>query len=482
MQTLLTSLLCLLALSVGRARAQEKPPPLTPCTVRGLSGEVLCGSVRVPEDPAKPAGRQIDIAVVIARAIGPGREPDPFVLLAGGPGQAGTEMGPFASEAFGAVRQQRDLVLLDARGTGRSNPLRCALLRRPEDFAAWTLYPPESVRRCRDSLAVIADLRQYTTANIADDLEAVRKAFGWPQLNLYGTSYGTRLALVFLRRHESSVRSVVLKAVAPPSLIAPMNYAQDAERAFGLLERDCRADPACFGAFPSLRADLDSVLARAGRGALRAAVPRGTGGTDTVPMHRDAIAGTLMGALQSARNRIQIPAALRAAAAGNPAPLLAMVLQYRSGIDAGLYIGMHLSVSCAEDARRLELPKAREDDGRTFLGSSRVRMLAEACADWPVGAPSREAFDPVRSRVPVLLVSGELDPNTPPRHAEAALRTLTNGRHVLLRGVAHGWTNVAACGSAFVAQFVTAASARGLDVACGETSSAPAFPSAQARP
>src|SRR4026208_198205 len=212
MQTLLTSLLCLLALSVGRARAQEKPPPLAPCTVRGLSGEVLCGSVRVPEDPVKPAGRQIDIAVVIARAIGPGREPDPFVLLAGGPGQAGTEMGPFASEAFGAVRQQRDLVLIDARGTGRSNPLRCALLRRPEDFAAWTLYPPESVRRCRDTLACIA---------------GALKAFGWPQLNLYGTSYGTRLALEFLRRHESSVRSVVLKAVAPPSLIAPLNYAPD---------------------------------------------------------------------------------------------------------------------------------------------------------------------------------------------------------------------------------------------------------------
>lgn len=463
------------AQEAATAPPAQVAPRLTPCEVRGLSGDVRCGSVRVPEDRTKPEGRQIDIAVVVARATGADRAPDPFVLLAGGPGQAGTDMGPFATEAFSPVREQRDLVLIDARGTGRSNGLRCALMRRPEDLGAGTLYPVESVRFCRDSLSRISDLRQYTTASIADDLEAVRVAFGWPALNLYGTSYGSRLALAFLRRHESSVRSIVLKAVAPPTMIAPMDYAQDAEHAFALLERDCRVGAACARAYPSPRADLDTVLARARRGGTVALVPRAGGGADTVRVDRDAIAGALVGAMQSARTRAQIPALLHQAAGGQSAPLLALVIQYRKSIDAALYVGMHLSVSCGEDGRRLDLDRAHQDDGPTFLGGSRVRTLVEACAIWPRGPTTPRTFDPVRSGAPVLLVSGDLDPNTPPRHADEALKTLRNGRHIVLRGVAHGWTNVAGCGSGFVAAFVERASSAELDTTCADTSSAPPF-------
>ena len=465
----------LLAMALTRAShlAAQTTPPLTPCQVPGLAGEVVCGTVSVPENRSTRAGRQINLFVVIARATGPDRRPDPFLLLAGGPGQAASRMGSFATEAFSQVRVHRDLVMIDARGTGRSNSLLCAMLRTPADLAAPTIYPPISLRICRDSLSRIADLTQYTTAAVADDIEDVRRVFGWPALNFYGTSYGSRLALTFARRHPSSVRSMVLKAVAPPAMIAPMNYAEDAQRAFDLLVRDCRAQPACVRAYPDPRADLDTVRARARRGRIRAVLPGASG--DSVALAVDVITSIVMTAMQSAGGRAQLPALLHAAASGVPGPLAELITRARQTLDAEIAIGMHLSVSCGEDGRRLDIAAARRTDARTFLGSGRVRMLADACREWPAPPPTRGAHDAVVSSAPVLLVSGELDPNTPPRHADAALGTLSRGRHVVLAGVAHGWSNVTACGAAFVADFVERADARNLDVSCGERSSAPLF-------
>jgi pimeloyl-ACP methyl ester carboxylesterase len=432
--------------------------------------------VRVPEDRSKPTARQIDLRVVVARATGQQRvTTDPVVFLAGGPGQAGTDMGEFATQAFSRVREQRDLVLVDARGTGGSNSLKCALMRRPEDFVGATIYPAASVQFCRDSLAQIADLTRYTTADIADDLDVVRQALGYRQLNLYGTSYGSRLAFIYLRRHPASVRTVVLKAVAPPTLVAPMNYAEDAERAFGLLVRDCRADSACARAFPSPRADLDTVLARAARGVVKAPVPNQRGGVDTLVVAREAIAGSLLTLMQSASQRAQLPALLHQAAVGNASGLVSVVLLVRRTIDAAISSGMHLSASCGDDGSRLDPVAAARTDARTFLGPTRVNMLVDACRIWamPMAAPSNGAA--VRSNVPVLLVSGEIDPNTPPRHADVALETLPNGKHVVLAGVAHGWSGVDTCGAAFVADFIARASVKNLDVSCATTSSAPPF-------
>ena len=461
--------------SSASARAQSAVR-LEPCSVRGLSGDVGCGIVRVPEDRAKSSGRQIDVRVVVARATGAQRvSTDAFVLLAGGPGQAGTEMGEFATQAFGKVREHRDIVLVDARGTGASNSLRCALMRRPSDFVGSTLYPPASLELCRDSLSRVADLTRYTTADIADDLDVVRQSLGYRQLNLYGTSYGSRLAFVYLRRHPSSVRAMVLKAVAPTTLIAPMNYAEDAERAFGLLVRDCRTDTTCVNAFPSPRADLDTVLARAARGAIKAAVPNRTGGIDTLVMSRDAIAGSMLTLMQSASQRAQLPGLLHQAAAGDANGLASIVLLVRRTLDAALSSGMHLSVSCSDDGGRLDLAAAERQDASTFLGASRVRMLADACREWRMPPADPQAGASVRSNAPVLLVSGELDPNTPPRHANLALRTLPNARHVVLAGVSHGWSGVETCGAQFVADFIARASVKDLDVSCATTSSAPPF-------
>jgi pimeloyl-ACP methyl ester carboxylesterase len=465
-----TSMALLFVAPSGRAQT----PVMMPCTVNGLSGDVRCGTVSVPENRGRPGGRRLNIAVVVARATGASREPDPFVLLAGGPGQAGTQMGPFATEAFGRVRERRDLVLIDARGTGRSNGLRCAFFRQAADLVGWTMYPTASALFCRDSLSRTNDLAQYTTANIADDLEDVRRAFAWPAINIYGTSYGTRLALTYMRRHASSVRSMVLKAVAPPNVIGPMNYAEDTEVALDHLERDCRADSTCAAMTPSVRNDLRVLAARADSGLLRVTVPW-QGANASATLSRDAVVSTLMGALQSAGQRAGLPAILRRAVTGDIQSLGTLVAQYRLALDQQIYMGMHLSVMCGEDGRRNDLNAARATDSRTLLGSARVRMLIDACREWTVPAETPNAHEAVRSSLPVLLVSGELDPNTPARLGDIALQTLPNSRHIVLKGVAHGWSNVGNCGAALVADYVARRSVQGLDVSCAAVSSAPAF-------
>jgi pimeloyl-ACP methyl ester carboxylesterase len=382
-------------------------------------------------------------------------------------------MSDFASVAFGAMRQDHDLVFIDARGTGRSGKLHCRLYATPRD-AFGDFYPATAVRACRDSLSRIADLTQYTTEAVADDIDDVRSALGYDRIDIYGTSYGTRLGLVYLRRHGEHVRAMVLKSVAPPDMAMPMSYARDAERATSLLFRDCAADAACAAAFPALEREFDSVVARARRGALLA-VPPGAP-SDTVTITSEAFGTTILGMEQSTSLRATVPLLIHQAYAGNTALLSGAIAQYRDALNSGnIAIGMHLSVMCAEDFQRVDLARSARDDAPTFLGDARVRAQAIACGEWPAGKVSATYFTPVRSNVPVLLVSGNLDPNTPPRLAEQVRATLPNARHVILPTVAHAFSDVARCGANFMQEFFDRASTRVLDVTCANTGRLPPF-------
>ncbi len=440
---------------------------LIPCQVPGLTGDVRCGTVGVWENRTAATGRRLQLGVIVAAATGATRAPDPLVLFAGGPGQAASGMVDFANSAFALTRVNRDIVFTDARGTGRSAPLHCHLYRTPQDTFG-DFYPAASVRFCHDSLAQGADLAQYTTANIADDIDDVRRALGYGAINIYGTSYGTRLALTYLRRHPDGVRSMALKAIAPPDMRAPMSYARDGEHAITLLARDCAADAACARAFPDFLPEFRALIERATNGLLRAEVKRSDGATDTITLTRDVVGSTMMGVLQSVSSRASIPLVVHRAMRGDAAPLVQLVQQYRSALDGGgLAIGMHLSVMCGEDTRLLDAARSARDDADTFLGDARVRAQVNACRDWGLG-PNATAADmrPVTSPAPVLLLSGELDPNTPAHWAEHAARTLPNSRHIVLPHVAHNFSSVVVCGAQLMADFFDRAHSRDLDVSC----------------
>lgn len=190
----------------------------------------------------------------------------------------------------------------------------------------------------------------------------------------------------------------------------------------------------------------------------------------------DALTSTIMGFMQSVSSRAQLPRAVHRAFLGDPSLLLQAILFYRTQLDGGqIAIGMHLSVMCAEDSRWLDADRAAADNGSTFLGDARVRAQLAACREWPSGEPGAGYDQAVRGDAPVLLVAGELDPNTAPRWGEEAARTLPNGRHVVLPRVAHNFSSVSTCGAQFVAEFIQKASAHDLDLSCVSQIRLPSF-------
>src|SRR5262249_21565090 len=235
---------------------------LEPCQPLGVQGEARCGSYEVFEDRAAHSGRTIKLKIVVLKALSKAPAPDPIFWLHGGPGAAATDAVVLGQRGILAPsRQERDLVFVDQRGTGSSNPLLCNLEDNPEDAQDFfgELFPRDKVRECRQKLERIADLRLYTTPIAMDDLDEVRSALGYGKINLLGASYGTLAAQVFMRRHPESVRSVVLVGVATPNIKQPLLFPRSAQHAMDLLFADCAADELCRKAFPNLAQEFSAV-------------------------------------------------------------------------------------------------------------------------------------------------------------------------------------------------------------------------------
>jgi pimeloyl-ACP methyl ester carboxylesterase len=456
----------------GTPEGQAATLPLSRCHLgapgTGLRVAARCGTLAVPEDPAQPEGRQVDLRLAVVPARNQGPEPDPLVLLAGGPGQAATETYASMEDAFASVRRERDIVLVDQRGTGGSNRLAC-----PEADPLAELGEIDEARAaadaaaCRDALSGRADLRQYTTARSVDDLAAALDALGYGRVNLYGISYGTRVAQAFLRRHPERVRSVVLDGVAPVDEPLGRDLAADAQRALDGLVARCERDADCRKAYPDLAATLAG--ARAGW----EAAPREVALADPVSgqpreltLPGVALAQTLRLLSYAPETAALLPLFLtRSAKAGDDKPLAAAALLLTRQLGDSLAGGMANSVLCSEDAPFLDLDAARQQSAGTLLGDLPARLMVAGCREWPRGEVAPEDRSLLRSDVPALLLSGELDPVTPPDDAERVAEGLPNGRHVVAPGQGHGVVG-RGCLPRVLADFIAAGTAEGLDVAC----------------
>jgi pimeloyl-ACP methyl ester carboxylesterase len=462
----------------GRTLAQNNQTPrlaLQPCEIPGIEGGARCGVHHVLENRQAGSGRTIPLFVAVLPALDAPAAPDPLFVIAGGPGQAATGQARFAGMAFSRVRRNRDIVLVDLAGTGRSSALQCQMYPTARDLVG-DFYPISQVRACRDSLAQRTDLRRYTTATLIDDLDEVRAALGYDLINIYGTSYGTRAALTYVRRHGKHVRSIVLKAVYPPTMRGVMSYARDTERSLKLIFRACAADAACAAAFPNLEAEFREILRRAGRGALRGLVPDPAGGPPVeLPLSRGVVASTFFSLMQNSNSAVRIPLLAHTTYLGDTRPLVEAIVGYRRALETGISYGMHLSVMCSEEAPRMNPARAAVADRDTALGDYRVAQLAAACREWVKGDVSPDHAKPVRSDVPALLVSGKLDPNTNERWGDEAARYLTRATHVVIPNLSHGFSSVSECGADFIADFIAAASAQDVDFSCKDRVQLPPF-------
>jgi len=260
--------------------------------------DALCGTLEVFEDRQARRGRKIALNVVVLPAVGSG-DADPLFFLAGGPGQAAAQLAPQLRAVFQPVQKTRDIVLVDQRGTGKSHPLEC---KSNEDSLTGLMEREGAAAdRLRQCLAGYdADVRLYTTPIAMDDLEQVREWLGYDRISLYGGSYGTRAALVYLRQHGPHVRSIVLDGVAPTNMRLPLFVARDAQESLDTWLGRCEADRRCRAKYPSLQSRVRALLRRldAMPVALRMVHPR-TGVSEETRIDARIVASLLFGALYS---------------------------------------------------------------------------------------------------------------------------------------------------------------------------------------
>ena len=434
------------------------------CRLAGLENDAQCGVLKRPLDPARPSGTQIDLHVVVIPALARQKLPDPVFFFAGGPGQSAVGLAGFIAHSMSRLGQRRDLVLIDQRGTGHSAPLQCDV-PAPDEAVLRALDRSRQVAAldaCRAKLQKLpwGDLRFYTTPVAMADADAVRVALGVDKINLVGVSYGTRASLEYLRAYPQHVRRTLLDGVAAPDMVLPLSVDVDGRAAMQALFRDCAAEKACATAHPALAAHWDSLLA---------SLPKPIDVADPVtgrPLHAtltaEAVRGLVHSPLYTPALGAMLPHAIDEAASGRFGPMLALSAG-NGTLPTDLSEGMHFSVVCAEDMPRMPSVAGPEGD----LGAQ--GLYRAVCAHWPRGDVPDAFYTIPRSASPVLLMSGGLDPVTPPRHAERVAKALgPNARSVVVANNGHNVTAIA-CMRDAVFRFVNAATdaeAQAVDTGC----------------
>src|SRR5688572_23053514 len=447
---------------------------MSPCRLehpfRMLALTAECGTYVTAENPDQPNGRKIELFVARVPAISFNKKADPLFLIAGGPGTSAVDLYTSSSGPFDRVRRDRDIILLDQRGTGRSHRLDCDydsenLFERVED-----IHVAEENAKCRDELAKKSDLRQYTTSIAVRDLDEVRRALGYQKINLFGNSYGTRVAQHYARRYPGSTRTLILDGVVNPEVILGPAIAIDAERALERILKRCSGDAACTKAFKDPAADYRALRAQL------AAKPAPTMVSDAAngrPINFDFTTRHLSAVLRFASynddQAALLPLSLHMAThEGNFTPMASQFRVFANSLEASFAYGMHNSVACSEDtplidASKLDLTALKA----THMGAEQVQQLIEACGQWPRGVVDADLHAPLKSAAAALLLSGADDPVTPPEYATLAQRGFADSKHVIVAGHGHGQLGTP-CIDRIIANFVTAGSARDLDTRCTE--------------
>lgn len=473
--------LCL-ALSVALSACGKSPEQapsgaslqLTECPGLASTGSpplvsgAQCGHLSVAENPERPEDGSIDLNILRLPAVAAEAKADPLFIIVGGPGQAAVGLADYLMNLLGAVRRSRDLVFIDQRGTGESQPLECPEL--PEfnpglDVIHQQQEYFQAIEHCAEDLG--ERVVYYTTPYAVEDLERVRLALGYSSINLWGASYGTRVALAYMQQYPEQVRSATLDGLAPPAITLPWHVGRDSNRALRLLDQHCQEHPSCAQNYGSVWDKAQQTATRLGSHSAQLTLdhPR-TGAPQEVTLTDEAFAGVIRMALYSRELSQLLPSAIAAAADGDFRAIAALWLLSESQMaQSGVSLGMHYTVLCNEDFPPLK--ERQPEHAEAFLGLNAVQTMAEICAHWPT-QPLPEAYlQPVVSSTPVLLLSGNLDPITPPEWAEMVGQSLSNARHFTVPGGHHGVTQEG-CVRRLVHRFLDDAAPEGLDGSCIE--------------
>ena len=424
------------------AHAADQPPPAGAPTLsfsacqlqqarqlQAVSGE--CGYLLVPEDRSHTGGRSVRLFVARIPAVNRQRAPDPVFVLAGGPGMGASDFYTSAATAFARIGRDRDIILVDQRGTGKSQALQCEIDEQSL---------PTEVDRCQTQLSAQADLRQYTTSVAVRDLDAVRSALGYRQINLYGISYGTRVAQHYARRYPQQTRALILDGVVSPQMILGPALALDAQAALNRVFARCQQEPACQQRFGDVQQSLQLLRSRLQHQPVTVSVADPLSGKpEDLQVSEQALALLLRLASYSSSTAALLPLTVHLAAQDQQfAPLAGQLLLTTRSVSDVMAYGMHNSVVCAEDVPRFGTHVDKAALAATYLGSSQVEALQTLCARWPRGLVDEGFNQPLKGDWPVLLLSGSADPVTPPQYAREAAVQLRQAVQIVLPDQGHG--------------------------------------------
>ncbi|HSG82405.1 MAG TPA: alpha/beta hydrolase [Gemmatimonadota bacterium] len=446
---------------------------LEDCVIPNSQAPARCGTYTVFENRAARSGRTIDLNVMVIPARSGDPRPDPVFYLTGGPGIGATRVA--RGMIFAWFGGDRDIVLVDQRGTGESNPLDCEFPGGADNLQPYLdrEFQVEHFAPCREKLERVADLRFYTTPIAMDDLDEIRAALGYEKINLIGGSYGSRAALVYMRQHPRSVRTAILIGVAPIAFRNPLYHAREAQRALEKTFEQCGRDEACGAAFPNLEAEFRDVLDRFEAAPVSVTIPHpDTGEPVTLQLGRYAFAEALRTTMYYMPGAREVPFLIHKAYEGDYAFFATEGMEANRGIMTALQLGMLLSVTCPEDLARIEPDEIPALTEQTFYGDTRVRDQLAVCSIWPQGEVPDDYGEPVSVDVPTLVFSGTLDPVTSVYWGEETISHLPNSLHVVAPG-AHGVGGP--CIRIIQQQFLETASLDGLDTSCVQSMSLPPF-------
>jgi pimeloyl-ACP methyl ester carboxylesterase len=447
----------------------------------GLNFRMRCGMLTVPETHGASGSeaRTIRVAFAISPARRHREADEPVLVLLGGPGGSATGQLRGTMSDYKALNRHRDVVLVDQRGIGRSSPLHCTFgPAAPDSSAPGRFLPPAHVRACVEHLRASADLSRYTTSEFVADLELLREALGISRWNLHGTSYGSRAAILYMQRHPQRVRGAILVGVVPPELRMPMTLGPDADSALEKVVADCAADEQCARAYPSFRAEVDSIAHRldAAPALVQVEDPR-TRKATTVPYTREMFGMAVRGAMYVGSGASNLPSMIHQAYHGDFAPLMERGIRNSRRMTNSGVAGLYLAVTCAEDVARADRDSAIVLNEASTMGAARARSFFAACAEWPAHPHAIEWPDSTPLTPPVLMMVGDADPATPPYWAELVMRNAVDGRLVVVPQGGHVLSGLygMGCLDRLQSDFLTRPEPASLDVTCLQEVRRPPF-------
>ncbi len=445
--------LCVVLVTFQAVPMFAAPPRIQMCHLPGLEDQVECVRLAVPLDWQRPSGQALEIFAARLPSLSKASTADAFVMIPGGPGQSGDSLIGLATGKLKAIRQKRDIILIYPRGTARSAPLKCDSLNAEKLFDAAKMKA--AAQRCAATAKYNPSF--FTSAEIVQDIDALRAALGYKQISLWGGSFGSRIAQHYARDYPSATRLVVLDSVAPVGASILQTTPRAAQRALDNISQSCARDKKCAASIGNVSTASRQLINKLTNNPAKINIIDPYSGRPTTEIiDGRTMASALHLALYDPNSRAMVPQLVSMAQSGNFQPILAFSALASNALEDSVAIGANFSALCAEDYRITSRAQTQSAARTSFLNLGPAEALFDICPVWHQKIINAKFTKPFKSNVPALLLSGALDPITPPESGAIAAGYFVGALHIVVPASGH-ISSAFGCAARNVVHFVETA-------------------------